>query len=766
MATYTTNYNLEKPEASDEFGDFRTSYNSNMDIIDQNLGGGGGSSTLAGLSDVSLTTPVTGDALIYDGAEWANTPLADVATSGDYSDLLNTPSLATVATSGSYTDLSNTPTIPTALSDLTDDTTHRVVTDTQISTWNGKSDFSGSYNDLTDKPTIPTVNDGTLTIQQNGTTVGTFTANQSGNTTVNLTSGGGSAHTIVNESGTALADEPNLQFTDGLKATDDSINSKTVVGVNTTFTEASTRTNIASGDTFATILGKIKKWFSDLPSMFVPLITNGGLGIVSASGTDSYAFIAEIDTNNTYINVPLYLEISGRDAEFTTVQIIYVNSGSVDPNLESFTIDEPYFKNYIKIFKVSAGKWQLYADISTWDNVALHRVSGGLSARCDVKMTKVPKASFTLTWADGTAPTYGGYVAHADTADSATDNTKVAKAGDTMTGKLILSTAGLEYPNIHGYSADQYGDLWHKQSNANDYLGFKSYDESKILKYYWETGKLAVSGDVSATGTVILGAENDVCLNLRPSNNNWADTVSTQTGGDEAVVFASKNSATSWLFVSGEDSVTNHATNRWQSLTPGLQIKNNCVSIGKLIASGTSPSHELDVRGRARFDFGGSGFVTTVQIGSSNSGGQLLLYNSKEGALWANTLSADRSWRLPDKNGTIAMTSDISSRRFKENILPMTDDECKKILDVDVVTFDYKEDANVVGEKERVGNRGVIAEDVAELIPTAVEYEETDGEQIPYGVNYTKFIPYLIKMVQIQQREIEELKSMLADKEN
>lgn len=35
-------------------------------------------------------------------------------------------------------------------------------------------------------PTPPTVNDGTLTIQQNGTTLGTFTANQSGNTTVNI----------------------------------------------------------------------------------------------------------------------------------------------------------------------------------------------------------------------------------------------------------------------------------------------------------------------------------------------------------------------------------------------------------------------------------------------------------------------------------------------------------------------------------------------------------------------------------------------------
>lgn len=46
---------------------------------------------------------------------------------------------------------------------------------------------SGNYNDLTNQPTIPTVNDATLTIQQNGSTVGTFTANASSNTTVSLT---------------------------------------------------------------------------------------------------------------------------------------------------------------------------------------------------------------------------------------------------------------------------------------------------------------------------------------------------------------------------------------------------------------------------------------------------------------------------------------------------------------------------------------------------------------------------------------------------
>lgn len=53
--------------------------------------------------------------------------------------------------------------------------------------WSKRVDFSGSYNDLTNKPTIPTVNNASLIIQKNGTTVSTFTANASSNVTANIT---------------------------------------------------------------------------------------------------------------------------------------------------------------------------------------------------------------------------------------------------------------------------------------------------------------------------------------------------------------------------------------------------------------------------------------------------------------------------------------------------------------------------------------------------------------------------------------------------
>ena len=45
---------------------------------------------------------------------------------------------------------------------------------------------SGLYSDITGAPTVPTVNNGALTIKQNGKTLGKFTANQSTNTTINL----------------------------------------------------------------------------------------------------------------------------------------------------------------------------------------------------------------------------------------------------------------------------------------------------------------------------------------------------------------------------------------------------------------------------------------------------------------------------------------------------------------------------------------------------------------------------------------------------
>ena len=191
----------------------------------------------------NIVVPTKTSDLTNDGSDNTSTyvesdELATVATSGSYNDLsnkptipaaqvnsdwnstsgvsqiLNKPTLATVATSGSYNDLSNKPTIPTVnnatltiqkngtnvqtfTANQSTNATANITVPTKTSDLTNDSDFveanslstvatSGNYNDLSNKPTIPTVNNATLTIQKNGTTINTFTANASSNVTANI----------------------------------------------------------------------------------------------------------------------------------------------------------------------------------------------------------------------------------------------------------------------------------------------------------------------------------------------------------------------------------------------------------------------------------------------------------------------------------------------------------------------------------------------------------------------------------------------------
>lgn len=91
-----------------------------------------------------------------------------------------------------------------------------------------------------------------------------------------------------------------------------------------------------------------------------------------------------------------------------------------------------------------------------------------------------------------------------------------------------------------------------------------------------------------------------------------------------------------------------------------------------------------------------------------------------------------------------------SSRRYKENIKPMSEEEGRKILQLEPVSFDYKEKHG--GEKDVFG---FIAEDANEVIPHAV----TKIGDVPDGIDYSRYVAHLVKMVQIHEEEIRELRS-------
>lgn len=94
--------------------------------------------------------------------------------------------------------------------------------------------------------------------------------------------------------------------------------------------------------------------------------------------------------------------------------------------------------------------------------------------------------------------------------------------------------------------------------------------------------------------------------------------------------------------------------------------------------------------------------------------------------------------------------TNTSSKRYKENVEYLSDDEARKILDVNVHTYDYIDKDN---GKNCVG---FIAEEIEEI---GLEYPLfRDGDGNPDALDYSRFVPYLVKMIQIQQKEIESLK--------
>lgn len=98
--------------------------------------------------------------------------------------------------------------------------------------------------------------------------------------------------------------------------TDTLLNAK--VSDNPTFTEASTRANIASGETFATILGKIKKFFTDLKDL--AFIAKDGSTSKYLRGDGTWQTFPTIPTVN---NATLTIQKNG-----TTVQTFTANASS------------------------------------------------------------------------------------------------------------------------------------------------------------------------------------------------------------------------------------------------------------------------------------------------------------------------------------------------------------------------------------------------------------------------------------------------------
>jgi len=131
-----------------------------------------------------------------------------------------------------------------------------------------------------------------------------------------------------------------------------------------------------------------------------------------------------------------------------------------------------------------------------------------------------------------------------------------------------------------------------------------------------------------------------------------------------------------------------------------------------------------------------TGNADVYGAGSNPAGGE-------NAVVWWNQITKAK-WR-----GYAGITSS-SDRRLKENIKESPVNALDKIQALNMVSFDFI-------ESQKYEEVGLIAQEVQEVVPHAVETDEVTSY---LSINYSKFVPYLLKAVQELDQKIKEMENI------
>jgi hypothetical protein len=181
----------------------------------------------------------------------------------------------------------------------------------------------------------------------------------------------------------------------------------------------------------------------------------------------------------------------------------------------------------------------------------------------------------------------------------------------------------------------------------------------------------------------------------------------------------------------------------------------------------------IDSSGRMTNGFDGSSYSSFLQVaGNSISGGVVNFIDPDVSVATSNhilrcTFSVDTDSQgkfiaFYDGGGNIGSVSQngassvlfntTSDERLKENIVDASS-QLDVIKNVKVREFDWKSSSK--------HDIGMIAQELKDVIPNVVIEGGDDVTEEPFGVDYGKLTPYLIKAIQEQQTIIEDLKSRI-----
>ena len=387
----------------------------------------------------------------------------------------------------------------------------------------------------------------------------------------------------------------------------------------------------------------------------------------------------------------------------------------------------------------------------------------GNDSRLSNARTPVAHASTATTYGVGNGSNYG----HVKLTDSVSSDS-AASSGIGASAKAVKTLNDSKAPNAHASTATTYG------IGTGSKFGHLKIKDNPGLSDDAANGVAASGFCVYQLGKMI---DAELVEKAPKAHASTATTYGVGTASKFGHLKITDSPSTSQNAASGIAASGKALKDAANAL---LDNDSNVLEYVNMNFLRNNTSSEQTMIGNLRINRGGSSTSETwsrLYLGNNKSSGTagnqtgaLSLYaaNGKLVSLVPTASSAECTIRLPASAGTLALAGS-SSRRVKKNIKDMTEEKAKKILDVNVVDFDYIE-GYFNGLKDQCG---VIAEDTLDIIPEAVEiadsYDETkpidEGSNPAPSVDYRKFIPYLIKMVQIQQKEINELKAKINKEE-
>lgn len=261
-----------------------------------------------------------------------------------------------------------------------------------------------------------------------------------------------------------------------------------------------------------------------------------------------------------------------------------------------------------------------------------------------------------------------------------------------------------------------------------------------------------VSGDITATSGTI---------GKLVINGNYLQADSGTSGNVYRMYIQKPTSASTWCFSTQYGSTTKAGT--FYARADGLVYCTSLTSNGAVSAGGNITTNgSITAAGKLTA-------TGNLELRTSGNASNILLHDDYAKYCYIR-YSGARLWFLPatdsggfelansaslDANtGTFYATAwgSNSSRRYKENITELTESVADRLLKIKTYHFDYKKD---YGNKDMYG---VIAEEVEQVHKNAVLYRNAE----PDAVDYTRFIPLLIKKVQMQDKKLKYLENVVA----